>query len=189
MSRIAKKPIVVPKNVQAQVQGQNVLLKGPKGQATYTVNDVLDVKLNDDTLNVVIKESAKTALANRSKSKHNIFLNTVSGTICAQLRNIIFGVLEGYERKLELQGVGYRAQVKGKVLDLSLGFSHPVDFAIPEGVTIETPTQTLIVIKGINKQKVGQVAASIRAIRSVEPYKGKGVRYEGEIVILKETKK
>jgi len=189
MSRVAKKPIIIPKGVQIEIQGQTLIAKGTKGQMTYHVHEALEVVLESDILKASLRESAKSVPAGTSEAKHRIFLNAMLGTTCAQLRNVVTGVSQGYERKLELKGVGYRAQVKGKFLDLSLGFSHPTNYPIPEGITIEMPSQTEIIIKGMDKQRVGQVAAEIRSIRPVEPYKGKGVRYFDEVVILKETKK
>lgn len=176
MSRIAKMPIEVPKGVDVNVAGQEVTVKSSKGELKHKVHELVSVSLEDSSLSVTTNGSGKNAKA-------------LSGTTRAVLNNMVTGVSEGFERKLQIIGVGYRAQVQGKNLNLSLGFSHPVDFAIPEGVTIETPSQTEIVVKGIDKQQVGQVAAEIRAYRKPEPYKGKGVRYSDEQVVRKEAKK
>ncbi|MEQ8694576.1 MAG: 50S ribosomal protein L6 [Gammaproteobacteria bacterium] len=176
MSRIAKMPIEVPKGVDVNVAGQQITVKSSKGELSHTVHELVSVKLDDSTLNVAANGTSKSAKA-------------LSGTTRAVLDNMVTGVAEGFERKLQIIGVGYRAQVQGSTLNLSLGFSHPVDFAIPEGITIETPSQTEIVVKGIDKQQVGQVAAEIRAYRKPEPYKGKGVRYSDEQIVRKEAKK
>jgi large subunit ribosomal protein L6 len=174
MSRVAKKPITLPKGVDCQVGGDVVTVKGPKG--TLKMPAIAGVK-------VALENGTLTCAANEGTS------DKFAGTARALLANIVKGVSEGYERKLELVGVGYRAAMQGKSLNLSLGFSHPVVFAAPEGVTIETPTQTEILIKGADKQRVGETAAKIRAFRPPEPYKGKGVRYAGERITLKEAKK
>ena len=177
MSRIAKSPVPVEKGVQVSIEGNRVTIKGDKSTASYTIHDSVDVVLEDDQLMVMPKdEAAKGSWA-------------MAGTMRSLLNNMMIGATKGFQKKLQLVGVGYRAQVKGKVLDLSLGFSHPVEYAIPEGITIETPSQTEIVVSGSDKQKVGQVAAEIRRYRPPEPYKGKGVRYSDEYVIRKEAKK
>jgi large subunit ribosomal protein L6 len=174
MSRVAKRPVELPQGVTASVAANLVKVKGAKGELSLAVADGVTVEQQDKKLQVKFagQQSRMTAGATR-----------------AHLANMVLGVTKGYERKLELVGVGYRAAVQGKQLNLTLGFSHPVNFAIPEGITIETPSQTEITIKGIDVQKVGQVAAEIRDIRPPEPYKGKGVRYVGEQITLKEGKK
>ena len=174
MSRVAKKPIALPKGVDCQVGVDAVTVKGPKGTLKMPAIAGVKVAIDNGILTCASNDSADSKFA---------------GTARALLANIVKGVTEGYERKLELVGVGYRAQMQGKNLNLSLGFSHPVVFAAPEGVTIETPTQTEILIKGADKQRVGETAAKIRAFRPPEPYKGKGVRYSGEKISLKEAKK
>ncbi len=176
MSRVAKMPVELPKGVEFSKSGNTVNVKGPKGNLTIELNN--EVELNQDDANL--------SVAPRSGSK---FSTAIAGTTRSLLQNMVTGVTDGFERKLELVGVGYRAAAQGNKLNLSLGFSHPVEYAVPEGIQIETPSQTEVVIKGIDKQRVGQVAAEIRRYRPPEPYKGKGVRYAGERVILKETKK
>lgn len=174
MSRVAKKPIDLPKGVEISVTVDQVVVKGPKGSLSVSkpANIGVDVSASQVGINVDgLQEMAH------------------AGTLRALLRNCIEGVSKGYERKLELVGVGYRAAMQGKSLNLTLGFSHPVVFEAPEGVSIETPTQTEILLKGMDKQSVGQAAAKIRAFRPPEPYKGKGVRYSGEKITLKEAKK
>ncbi len=174
MSRIASKPVEIPKGVDIKLDGQNVRAKGGKGELELSVHPSVSVMHKDGFLSVKASNSDSIAMA---------------GTMRSLLNNLVTGVEKGFERKLELVGVGYRAQAKGKTLNLSLGFSHPVDYAIPEGITIDTPSQTEIVIRGVDKQKVGQVAAEIRSYRPPEPYKGKGVKYAGERIIRKEAKK
>ena len=176
MSRVAKAPIELPKGVEVNVSGQNVSVKGSKGTLAHDVHDLVAVTMDEGTL--------KIGAVNDSKQS-----SALSGTTRAVLQNMVTGVADGFERKLEIVGVGYRAQVQGKKLNLSLGYSHPVEFEIPEGITVETPSQTEIVVRGIDKQQVGQVAANIRAYRKPEPYKGKGVRYSGEHIVRKEAKK
>ncbi len=176
MSRIAKKPIDLPKGVEVSVDGQKVTVKGPKGSFEYEVHPTVTVCVEDNQIRIDAADPEKTGYA-------------MAGTMRALLNNMVTGVSQGFERKLELVGVGYRAQAQGNKLNLTLGFSHPVEYAVPEGVTIETPSQTEVVVKGIDKQKVGQVAAEIRAFRPPEPYKGKGVRYADERIIRKEAKK
>ncbi len=176
MSRIAKKPINVPKTVEITESGQQLTVKGPKGALTHTIHGMVEMVNEDGVLKFSPRDESKTA-------------NAMAGTTRAVVNNLVVGVSDGFEKKLELIGVGYRAQAKGKVLNLTLGFSHPVDYELPEGVTVETPSQTEIVIKGCDKQKVGQVAAEIRAFRPPEPYKGKGVRYSDEVVARKDAKK
>ena len=176
MSRVAKKPLQLPKGVDLTLADDTVTVKGPKGS--------LSMQLHPD---VTLKSDAGVwQVADRTDKPSNV---AIAGTIRALLGNMVTGVSEGFERKLELVGVGYRASAQGKTLNLTLGFSHPVAYAVPDGITIETPSQTEVLIKGIDKQRVGQVAAEIRAYRPPEPYKGKGVRYSTERVVLKEAKK
>lgn len=176
MSRVGKNPVPVPANVEIALSTNEVLIKGPLG--TLRHNLVSDIRVEREGDSLLIKPS------NGSKQA-----NAMSGTMRALLANMVKGVTSGFEKKLTLVGVGYRAQAAGDVLNLTLGFSHPVVHKMPEGVKVETPTQTEIVIKGIDKQQVGQVAADVRAYRKPEPYKGKGVRYADEKIVLKETKK
>jgi large subunit ribosomal protein L6 len=176
MSRIAKSPVELPKGVEFKQNGNVVTLKGGKGELSMELNSEVELTQDDDGLKVSPRSGSRFAMA-------------VTGTMRSLLANMAHGVTEGFERKLELVGVGYRAQVQGKKLNLTLGFSHPVVYAAPEGINIETPSQTEVVITGTDKQKVGQVAAEIRRFRPPEPYKGKGVRYADERVILKEAKK
>jgi len=176
MSRIAKEPVVLPQGVEFSLSGTTVTLKGAKGSLSMELNSEVEVTQ---------EENGITAKA-RSGSR---FSTAIAGTTRALLANMAHGVSEGFEKKLELVGVGYRAQSQGKKLNLTLGFSHPVNFTVPEGITIETPSQTEILVKGTDKQLVGQVAAEIRRFRPPEPYKGKGVRYADERVQLKEAKK
>lgn len=176
MSRIANKPVEIPSGVEVNLNGQIISVKGKNGSLTLDVHKTVNVDQDNNVLNFSgrVDESGSVAMA---------------GTMRSLTDNMLIGVSQGFEKKLELVGVGYRAQAQGKVLNLSLGFSHPVNYAIPEGITIETPTQTEVVVKGIDKQKVGQVSAEIRAYRPPEPYKGKGVRYSDERVLRKEAKK
>ncbi len=174
MSRIANQPVVVPSGVDIKLDGQNVRAKGSKGEMELSLHPAVKVVQEDGVLKVAVDSKSDIAMA---------------GTMRSLLNNLVVGVSQGFERKLELVGVGYRAQSKGKSLNLSLGFSHPVDYVVPEGITIETPSQTEILIKGFDKQKVGQVAAEIRSYRPPEPYKGKGVKYADERIIRKEAKK
>jgi large subunit ribosomal protein L6 len=176
MSRIAKAPVELPKGVEFKQSGNVVTLKGGKGELSMELNSEVELTQDDGTLNVAPRSGSRFAMA-------------ITGTMRSLLANMAQGVSEGFERKLELVGVGYRAQAQGKNLNLSLGFSHPVVYAAPEGIDIETPSQTEVVIRGTDKQRVGQVAAEIRRFRPPEPYKGKGVRYAGERVVLKEAKK
>jgi large subunit ribosomal protein L6 len=175
MSRIAKAPVELPKGVTATVSAESVSIKGAKGTLSLPLTRGVSVVQTEQKLAVKYADPGLS--------------RTQAGATRAHLANMVLGVTKGYERKLELQGVGFRAAVSGKVLNLTLGFSHPVNFPIPEGINIETPSQTEIVIKGIDRQKVGQVAAEIRDVRPPEPYKGKGVRYAGEKITLKEGKK
>ncbi|MFZ9615704.1 MAG: 50S ribosomal protein L6 [Fluviibacter sp.] len=176
MSRVAKNPIALPKGVEVNLAGTNVTVKGPLGSLTLNRNPAVDVLVEGEQLVVKAVAGAENA-------------NALSGTTRALLANLVNGVSKGFEKKLTLVGVGYRAAAQGDTLNLSLGFSHPVAHKMPAGVKVETPSQTEVLIKGIDKQQVGQVAAEIRAYRKPEPYKGKGVRYADEVVILKETKK
>jgi large subunit ribosomal protein L6 len=176
MSRIAKNPINVPKAVEITESGQQVTVKGPKGSLMHTIHDLVEMSNDGGVLSFRPRDKSQAA-------------NALAGTTRAVVNNLVLGVSDGFEKKLELVGVGYRAQSKGNVLNLTLGFSHPVDYTLPDGVTAETPTQTEVVVKGCDKQKVGQVAAEIRAFRPPEPYKGKGVRYSDEVVVRKEAKK
>ena len=175
MSRIAKAPVELPQGVTATLAPNAVTIKGAKGSLSLSLATGVSVVQNEKKLEIKFSEPG--------------LARTRAGATRAHLANMVRGVTKGYEKKLELVGVGFRAQVQGKSLNLTLGFSHPVNVAIPEGISIETPSQTEIVVKGIDRQKVGQVAAEIRDIRPPEPYKGKGVRYVGEQITLKEGKK
>jgi large subunit ribosomal protein L6 len=176
MSRVAKQPVQLPKGVEINTSGQQATVKGPKGTLAHTIHDLVEM----------VQDGAELSFSPRNESQA---ANALAGTTRALMSNLVVGVSEGFQRKLELVGVGYRAQAKGKILNLTLGFSHPIDYELPEGVTAETPSQTEILLKGCDKQKVGQVAAEIRAYRPPEPYKGKGVRYSDEVVVRKEAKK
>jgi large subunit ribosomal protein L6 len=176
MSRVAKNPIALPAGVEVKVAGNEIVVKGPLGTATRPVNSAVQMKLDNNVLTFAATDESKHARA-------------MSGTMRALLANMVTGVSKGFERKLNLVGVGYRAQAQGDTLNLTLGFSHPVAHKMPAGVKVETPSQTEIILKGVDKQQVGQVAAEVRAYRAPEPYKGKGVRYSDEVVVLKETKK
>lgn len=176
MSRIAKNPINVPKGVEVSLSGRSVKIKGPKGQMGMELHNQVNIDQDGDVLTLKPAEEQKLAWA-------------MAGTMRSLVNNMVVGVSQGFEKKLLLVGVGYRAQAKGKVLNLSLGFSHPIDYAVPENITIETPSQTEVVVSGCDKQKVGQVSAEIRAFRPPEPYKGKGVKYADEVIIRKEAKK
>jgi large subunit ribosomal protein L6 len=174
MSRVAKRPVDLPQGVTASVASNTVKVKGAKGELSLVVANGVTVEQQDKKLQVKFASEGSRMSA---------------GAARAHLANMVLGVSKGYEKKLELVGVGFRAAVQGKVLNLTLGFSHAVNFPIPEGISMECPQQTEIIIKGIDRQKVGQVAAKIRGIRPPEPYKGKGVRYGGEQIVLKEGKK
>jgi large subunit ribosomal protein L6 len=176
MSRVAKEPVELPKGVEFNLSGTTVTVKGSKGTLSMELNSEVELKQEDNTLSV----------GPRSGSR---FSTAISGTTRALLANMVQGVSEGFEKKLELVGVGYRAAAQGNKLNLTLGFSHPVVYEVPDGISVETPSQTEVLVKGADKQKVGQVAAEIRRYRPPEPYKGKGVRYSDERVILKEAKK
>ena len=176
MSRIAKQPIEVPSGVELSINGLELSAKGPKGSLSVTLHDSVEVKNEDNLLTFSPKDDKKSSMA-------------VTGTIRSVVSNIVTGVSSGFEKKLVLVGVGYRAQLQGKNLSLSLGFSHPVIYPVPEDIEIETVTATEITVRGCNKQQVGQVCAEIRAFRPPEPYKGKGVKYAGEQIVRKEAKK
>ncbi|MBN1379032.1 MAG: 50S ribosomal protein L6 [Gammaproteobacteria bacterium] len=174
MSRVANKPVPIPKGVEINLNGQLVSVKGSKGVMQLDLHPTVGLEQNEGELKVIAGDDSGRAMA---------------GTMRALLNNVVIGVSQGFEKKLTLIGVGYRAQAQGNKLNLTLGFSHPVEYDIPEGIKIETPSQTEIVVTGIDKQKVGQVASDIRAYRPPEPYKGKGVRYTDEHVVRKEAKK
>ena len=176
MSRIGKLPIDVPSGVSVSVDGNGVSVKGPKGELAVTLVDDVDIAVENNQISISPKE----------KTQHARSMWGMQRTLVS---NLVEGVSKGFEKKLEITGVGFRAQVKGSVLNLQLGYSHDIDFPIPQGIDIKTPDQTTIMISGIDKQQVGQVAAVIRAYRKPEPYKGKGVRYAGEYIFRKEGKK
>ena len=176
MSRVAKMPIALPKGTEVTISAEQIVVKGPMGSLSLRLTGEVKIVNDNGTLTFVPTNETREALA-------------MSGTVRALVNNMVTGVTKGFEKKLSLVGVGYRAQAQGDKLNLSLGFSHPVVHQMPEGVKCETPSQTEILIKGADKQKVGQTAAEVRAYRSPEPYKGKGVRYADEVVTLKETKK
>lgn len=177
MSRIANSPVAIPAGVEVSLKGNLVSVKGSKGALDRVVHDFVAVSQEENVLRFSARNpSQKGAIA-------------MAGTMRSLVSNMVAGVSAGFEKKLTLVGVGYRAQAQGKTLNLTLGFSHPVNYESPEGITIETPSQTEIVVKGVDKQVVGQVAADIRAYRSPEPYKGKGVRYADEHIVMKEAKK
>ena len=176
MSRGAKNPVVVPSGVEVALAAGEISIKGPMGTLKQALSGDVSVVREGDSLLCKAQNDSMQA-------------NAMSGTIRALLANMVQGVSKGFERKLNLVGVGYRAQAAGDTLNLTLGYSHPVAYKMPAGIKVETPTQTEIVLKGTDKQRVGQVAAEIRAFREPEPYKGKGVRYSDEVVVLKETKK
>ncbi len=176
MSRVGKNPVPIPKGVEATLAAEQITVKGPLGSLSQSLNGAISVVRDGDTLKVVPSNDSREA-------------DAMSGTYRALVSNMVHGVTRGFEKKLTLVGVGYRAQAQGDKLNLSLGFSHPVVHQMPVGVKCETPIQTEILIKGIDKQQVGQVAAEVRAYRPPEPYKGKGVRYADERVVIKETKK
>jgi large subunit ribosomal protein L6 len=176
MSRVGKKPVTVPSGVTASVDGQMVKVKGSKGELSFRVPDEVTVEMKDGTVTVAPRDQSKVARSRWGMSR-------------AQVANLVEGVSKGFEKKLEINGVGYRAAMAGKTLKLSLGYSHDIDYAIPDGITITTPRPTEIIVTGIDRQKVGQVAAEIREYRGPEPYKGKGVKYAGEFIFRKEGKK
>ncbi|HEX9810604.1 MAG TPA: 50S ribosomal protein L6 [Burkholderiales bacterium] len=176
MSRIAKYPVTVPKGVEVKLAGRNLSVKGPKGQLAYEVHPLVNVTHAEGQLRFERTNDSKMARA-------------ISGTMRALVNNMVNGVAKGFEKKLTIIGVGFRAAVQGKKLNLTLGYSHPIVYSIPDGVTVEAPSQTDLVVRGANRQLVGQVAAEIRAYRPPEPYKGKGVRYVDEVIVRKEAKK
>jgi large subunit ribosomal protein L6 len=176
MSRIGKKPVTVPSGVTAQVNGQEVKVKGPKGELKHMLADAMVAKLDKDGIEVSMREDTKEARAMWGMSR-------------TMVANLIAGVTEGFTKRLEITGVGYRAAVQGQNLNLQLGYSHDIAFAIPQGIQVVCPKPTEIVVTGIDKQKVGQVAAEIRRFRPPEPYKGKGIKYAGEFILRKEGKK
>ncbi len=176
MSRVGKRPVAVPSGVTATVTGQTVKVKGAKGELSFLVPEEVTVAMENGAVSVAPRDSSKTARAKWGMSR-------------AQVQSLVDGVTKGFEKKLEVNGVGYRAQVAGKALKLSLGYSHDIDYPIPAGITITTPKPTEIVVAGIDKQKVGQTAAEIREYRGPEPYKGKGVKYANEFIFRKEGKK
>jgi large subunit ribosomal protein L6 len=176
MSRIGKRPVALPSGVSATTEGQILSVKGPKGTLQLQMREEISYDVSDEGISVQPANETKAARA-------------FWGMQRTLVQNLVTGVTDGFTKTLEITGVGYRAQAQGRTLNLTLGFSHPVVYAAPEGITIETPSQTEIVVKGADKQRVGQVAAEIRGYRSPEPYKGKGVRYSGERIELKETKK
>lgn len=176
MSRVSNSPISIPLNVEINITPMEISVKGPLGMLKQALSEDIAVELNGNVIRIKTINNTKHA-------------NSLSGTIRALIANMVRGVSVGFEKKLLLVGVGYRAQINTNRLNLALGFSHPIDYAVSDGIVIETPTQTEIIVRGIDKQKVGQTAAEIRAYRKPEPYKGKGVRYSDEVIILKETKK
>ncbi len=176
MSRVAKSPVAIPAGVTVTINGQDVQVKGAKGELSTVLHNLVAIAQEGTELKLSPREESQAAWMQ-------------AGTARAVLNNLVIGVSAGFERRLQLIGVGYKAAAKGKVLNLALGFSHPVDYALPEGVTAETPTPTEIILKSVNKQLLGQAAANVRAYRPPEPYKGKGVRYVGENVLRKEAKK
>lgn len=176
MSRVAKNPVVVPAGVEIKLDGNAVTVKGAKGSLSVLLNKRVAIAVEDGEIRFGVRSEDAESWAQ-------------AGTARALVGNLVTGVTKGFERKLELIGVGYRAKAAGSTLNLTLGFSHPVDFPIPEGVTVETPAQTEIIVRGADKQQVGHVAAKIRAFRPPEPYKGKGIRYSDEQVLRKEAKK
>ena len=176
MSRIANSPVEIPSGVEVSLSGKELSIKGGKGQMNLTIHELVEISQEEKVLKFAGVESGKNSIA-------------LAGTFRSLVNNMVVGVSTGFQKELQLQGVGYRAQMQGKDLNLTLGFSHPVVYKIPDGIEIETPSQTQIVVKGVDKQKVGQVSAEIRAFSPPEPYKGKGVRYADEHVKRKEAKK
>ena len=176
MSRIGKKPVALPKGVTAEIKGQTIEVKGPKGTRSFTATDDVDLVLDEGSVAVKPRGTSK-----RARQQWGLSLSMIE--------NLTVGVSTGFKKELEIQGVGYRANMQGKDLKLALGYSHDVIFVVPEGVTVSSPKQTEIVVEGIDQQLVGQVAANIREWRKPEPYKGKGIRYKGEFVFRKEGKK
>jgi large subunit ribosomal protein L6 len=176
MSRVAKVPVDLPQGVEFNQSGNSVSIKGSKGALSIELNPEVELAQKDNTITVKARSGSRFAIA-------------IAGTTRALLANMVRGVSNGFEKRLELRGVGYRAQAQGSTLNLTLGFSHPVVYEVPKGISVETPSQTEVIVKGSDKQKVGQVAAEIRRYRPPEPYKGKGVRYVDERVVIKEAKK
>lgn len=176
MSRVAKKPVEIPGGVDVKLDGQALSIKGSKGALEREIHGQVAINIEDNVITFVARDGSKQARA-------------LAGTMRALVSNMVEGVSKGFEKKLQLVGVGYRAQAQGSKLNLTLGFSHPVVYEAPAGVSFETPSQTDVLVKGVDKQAVGQVAAEIRAFRPPEPYKGKGVRYADEVIIRKEAKK
>ncbi|TVZ38252.1 large subunit ribosomal protein L6 [Alteromonadaceae bacterium 2753L.S.0a.02] len=176
MSRVANSPVQLPKGVEVKQNGQDLTVKGGKGQLALQVHSSVELKLEDNVLTFAARDGAKSSRA-------------MAGTMRALVNNMVIGVSEGFERKLVLNGVGYRAKASGQSINLTLGFSHPIDYDLPEGVTAESPSQTEILLKSADKQLLGQVASEVRSFRPPEPYKGKGVRYADEYVRRKEAKK
>jgi len=176
MSRIANAPVSIPSGVELNLEGQNISVKGPKGELRIAAHELVSLHGEDGVFRVRAREQSQEAVA-------------LAGTTRALVNNMVTGVTTGFEKRLQINGVGYRAQAQGNKLNLTLGFSHPVVYEVPQGVTAETPTQTEILVKGADKQQVGQVAAEIRSYRPPEPYKGKGIRYADEYVVRKQAKK
>ncbi len=176
MSRVSSNPISIPSGVDVVISSNEIFVSGPLGALKQEIKSYIVLERDGNTIKISLSIQTKEA-------------NAMAGTIRALIANMVCGVSAGFEKKLFLIGVGYRAQINSNKLNLALGYSHPIDHIIPEGINIETPTQTEVIVKGIDKQKVGQVAAEIRAYRKPEPYKGKGIRYADEVIILKETKK
>lgn len=176
MSRVAKQPIEIPKGIEVSMAAHQITVKGSKGQLSMDIHHLVVVNNQDNILTFEPKNSSKQA-------------NALSGTTRALVNNMVLGISNGFEKTLELVGVGYRAAAKGNMINLTLGYSHPIDFPLPASVTAETPNQTTIILKSMDKQALGQVAAEIRKLREPEPYKGKGIRYAGERIFRKETKK
>jgi large subunit ribosomal protein L6 len=176
MSRVAKNPVPIPKGVEVKLSNSQVSVKGPKGQLNFDVHPIVKVRQEGELLHF-------------ATNAESTFARALSGTMRSLVNNMIMGVSEGFEKKLTIIGVGYRAAVQGNKLNLSAGYSHPVVYSVPKGITLETPSQTEIVVRGADKQQVGQIAAEIRAVRPPEPYKGKGIRYADEHVVRKEAKK
>ena len=174
MSKIARKPVHIPENTKVSINNNEILVEGPLGKMSFTKENGISISESDGKLSIKAEDTALTAM---------------SGTTRALIHNIVFGVSEGWKKSLKLIGVGYRAISQGSNLELVVGYSHPVKYPIPEGIKIETPSQTEIIVSGIDKQKVGQVASDIRSVRPPEPYKGKGIRYTDEHVVKKEAKK
>lgn len=184
-SRVGRKPISVPSGVEVKIDGRNLLVKSAKHQANLELHPFVSVVLEDNAIKVLLNDLSNEKITGADKKTYR----SISGTTRSNIANLIKGVHTGFEKRLQLVGVGYRAAMKGKSLALSLGYSHPTEVTVPEGITIETPTPTEIIIKGSDSERVGELAAVIRKIRSPEPYKGKGIRYAGEVIELKETKK